>query len=128
MIPLAIVQAHAPKPAPAGFTLGELIKPGVGLEFGNSDGFFSWRTLFISLDRAFKFWAVKALRGRPLKSIRAKALDTLEFMVSLDVYLNETSRHAHVILPGLSPLEQSHFPLAFTQLAVRNFVRYSRPA
>jgi anaerobic selenocysteine-containing dehydrogenase len=49
-------------------------------------------------------------------------------MVSIDIYLNETTRHAHVILPGLSPLEQSHFPLAFTQLAVRNFVRYSRPA
>ena len=48
-------------------------------------------------------------------------------MVSVDIYLNETTRHAHVILPGLSPLEQSHFPFAFTQLAVRNFVRYSRP-
>ncbi len=78
VIPLAIVQAHAPKPAPAGFTLDELIKPGVGLEFGNSDGFFSWRTLFISLDRAFKFWAVKALKGRPLKSIRSKALESAE--------------------------------------------------
>ena len=56
-----------------------------------------------------------------------RALATLDFMVSVDIYLNETTRHAHVILPGLSPLEQSHFPLAFTQLAVRNFVRYSRP-
>ncbi len=56
-----------------------------------------------------------------------RALATLDFMVSIDIYLNETTRHAHVILPGLSPLEQSHFPLAFTQLAVRNFVRYSRP-
>ena len=56
-----------------------------------------------------------------------RALATLEFMVSVDIYLNETTRHAHVILPGLSPLEQSHFPFAFTQLSVRNFARYSRP-
>jgi anaerobic selenocysteine-containing dehydrogenase len=54
-----------------------------------------------------------------------RALATLELMVSLDIYLNETTRHAHVILPGLSPLEEGHFPLAFTQLAVRNFARYS---
>ncbi len=74
VIPLAIVQAHAPKPAPAGFDLNELILPGVGLGFANSDGFFSWRTFFISLDRAFKFWSMKALRGRPLKAIRNKAL------------------------------------------------------
>jgi squalene-hopene/tetraprenyl-beta-curcumene cyclase len=78
VIPLAIVQAHAPKPAPAGFNLDELIKPGVGLEFGNSDGFFSWRTFFISLDRAFKFWSHKALKGRPLKAIRTKALQAAE--------------------------------------------------
>ena len=35
----------------------------------------------------------------------AAALETLDFMVSLDIYLNETTRHADVILPGLSPLE-----------------------
>src|SRR5256886_15582762 len=38
-----------------------------------------------------------------------RALDTLEFMVSLDIYVNETTRHADVVLPGLSPLEQSHY-------------------
>ncbi|HEY8516521.1 MAG TPA: molybdopterin-dependent oxidoreductase [Candidatus Binatia bacterium] len=57
----------------------------------------------------------------------SRALATLDFMVSVDIYLNETTRHAHVILPGPSPLEQGHFPLAFTQLSVRNFARYSRP-
>ena len=65
VIPLAIVQSHAPRPAPAEFHLEELIKPGTGLEFGNDDGFFSWRTFFISLDRAFKFWSAKASKGRP---------------------------------------------------------------
>jgi len=57
----------------------------------------------------------------------SRALASLELMVSVDIYLNETTRHAHVVLPGLSPLEQGHFPLAFTQLSVRNFARYSRP-
>ncbi|MFM7142673.1 MAG: molybdopterin dinucleotide binding domain-containing protein, partial [Alphaproteobacteria bacterium] len=58
----------------------------------------------------------------------SRALASLGLMVSLDIYLNETTRHAHVIFPGLSGLEQPHFPFAFTSLAVRNFARYSRPA
>ncbi|HKA13465.1 MAG TPA: molybdopterin oxidoreductase family protein, partial [Myxococcota bacterium] len=57
----------------------------------------------------------------------SRALASLEFMVSVDIYLNETTRHADVILPGLSPLEQSHFDVAFPQLSVRNWVRYSPP-
>ncbi len=55
----------------------------------------------------------------------ARALESLEFMVSLDVYLNETTQYAHVILPGPSPFETSHYDLAFSQLAVRNAARYS---
>jgi anaerobic selenocysteine-containing dehydrogenase len=57
----------------------------------------------------------------------AAALESLDFMVSLDIYVNETSRHADVILPGLSPLEESHFDFAFNQLACRNTARYSPP-
>ena len=57
----------------------------------------------------------------------AAALDSLEFMVSLDVYVNETTRHADVILPGPSPLQRSHYDLAFYQLSVRNIARYSPP-
>ncbi len=54
-----------------------------------------------------------------------QALDGLDFMLSLDIYLNETSRHAHVILPGLSPLEESHYDVAFPQLSHRNHARWS---
>ncbi len=54
-------------------------------------------------------------------------MDQLEFMVSLDIYLNETSRHADVILPGTSPLEDSHYDVAFSQLSYRNHARYSSP-
>jgi anaerobic selenocysteine-containing dehydrogenase len=53
------------------------------------------------------------------------ALEGLDFMVSLDVYVNETTRHADVVLPGPSPLERSHYDAALYQLAVRNVANYS---
>ncbi|NRD77874.1 molybdopterin-dependent oxidoreductase [Bacillus sp. BRMEA1] len=55
------------------------------------------------------------------------ALNKLDFMVSVDCYLNETSRHAHVILPVPSPLERSHYDITFYNLAIRNIAHYSRP-
>ena len=55
----------------------------------------------------------------------SKALEALEFMVSLDIYINETTRHADVILPGLSALEEPHYDIAFPQLSYRNHARYS---
>lgn len=54
-----------------------------------------------------------------------RALKTLDFMVSVDIYLNETTRHADVILPGRSPLEDAHYDVAFPQLSFRNHARYS---
>ena len=57
----------------------------------------------------------------------AQALEGLDFMVSLDIYVNETTRHADVILPGLSPLEDLHFDVAFPQLSHRNHARFSGP-
>lgn len=57
----------------------------------------------------------------------ANAFDQLDFMLSYDIYLNETTRHADVILPGLAPLEDAHFDVALPQFAYRNHVRYSAP-
>ncbi|WP_030676654.1 molybdopterin oxidoreductase family protein [Streptomyces cellulosae] len=57
-----------------------------------------------------------------------KALGSLDFMVSVDPYLNETSRHAHVVLPPPPPSRSAHHDFAFNTLAVRNQVRYTRPA
>lgn len=54
-----------------------------------------------------------------------RALDSLDFMVSLDVYVNATTRHADVILPSPSPLEVAHYDAAFSQLAHRNAARWS---
>lgn len=74
--------------------------------------------------------ALIAIAGNPVLSAPngarlAAALDQLDFMVSLDIYLNETSRHADVILPGLSPLEEAHYDVTFTQFSHRNHARYS---
>jgi len=57
-----------------------------------------------------------------------KALDSLDFMVSVDPYLNETSRHADVVLPPPPPSRSAHFDFAFNTFAVRNQVRYTRAA
>jgi anaerobic selenocysteine-containing dehydrogenase len=57
----------------------------------------------------------------------AEALDSLEFMVSVDFYLNATTRHADLILPPVSPLERSHYDLVFHLFAVRDTVKYSPP-
>jgi anaerobic selenocysteine-containing dehydrogenase len=55
------------------------------------------------------------------------ALPQLECMISVDNWLNETTRHAHVILPGLSVLEQPHYDELIWSWAVRNAGKYSAP-
>ncbi|QGV81419.1 molybdopterin oxidoreductase family protein [Streptomyces ficellus] len=54
-----------------------------------------------------------------------RALGELDFMVSVDPYLNETSRHADVILPPPPPAQSAHFDFAFNNFAVRNQVRHT---
>lgn len=56
-----------------------------------------------------------------------EAFSQLEFMVSIDIYLNETTRHANIILPPAAGLETDHYDLAFNALAVRNVAKYSQP-
>ena len=55
------------------------------------------------------------------------ALAELEFMVSIDIYLNETTRHADVILPPPSALEKDHYDVGLYIYAVRNIANYSVP-
>lgn len=54
-----------------------------------------------------------------------RALAGLDFMVAIDPYLNETTRHAHLILPPTSPLEHSHYDIALNGFAVRNVAKHS---
>ncbi len=76
--------------------------------------------------------ALLVVGGNPARSIPDServeaALDRLEFMVAVDVYLTETARHADVVLPPPSVLERAHFDVAFTSLMVRNTANYSPP-
>ncbi|MGH3378104.1 MAG: molybdopterin oxidoreductase family protein [Actinoallomurus sp.] len=77
--------------------------------------------------------ALVTVAGNPVLSTPGgdrlgEALGDLEFMVSVDPYLNETTRHAHVILPPPPPSRSGHYDIAFGDLAVRNTARYSPPA
>jgi anaerobic selenocysteine-containing dehydrogenase len=76
--------------------------------------------------------ALITIAGNPAlstpNSVRvSRALQSLEFMVSVDIYVNETTRHADVILPGPSALARSHYDLALYQFALRNVANYSSP-
>ncbi len=55
------------------------------------------------------------------------AVGGLDFMLAVDIYVNETTRHADVILPAPEPLEKAHYDVALYQLAVHNVANYSRP-
>jgi len=54
-----------------------------------------------------------------------RALERLDLMVSFDMYVTATSRHADYILPPCGPLEKDHFPFFFGPLAIRNYASYS---
>lgn len=56
-----------------------------------------------------------------------RALADLEFMVSVDIYRNETTRHANVLLPAPDTLTQGHYDIALYNFAVRNVAHYSKP-
>jgi len=74
--------------------------------------------------------ALLTLAGNPVLSSPGgrqldEALESLDLMVSIDMYITETSRHADYILPTCGPLERDHYPLFFTPLAIRNYAAYS---
>ncbi len=56
-----------------------------------------------------------------------RALESLGFIVSIDFYINETTRHADIILPPATNLESSHYDIIFNTFAVRNTAKYSGP-
>jgi anaerobic selenocysteine-containing dehydrogenase len=74
--------------------------------------------------------ALITLAGNPVVSTPnarrlERAIEGLGFRLAIDLYVNETTRHADVVLPAPQPLERSHFDLAFYQLSVRNVANYS---
>jgi anaerobic selenocysteine-containing dehydrogenase len=77
--------------------------------------------------RALVTYAGNPARSTPNSGRLERAFEQLDFMVSIDIYVNETTRHADVILPGSSPLERSHYDIGLYQLAVRNVANFSPP-
>ncbi|MFM7784943.1 MAG: molybdopterin-dependent oxidoreductase [Gammaproteobacteria bacterium] len=74
--------------------------------------------------------ALVTVAGNPVLSTpNGRRLDTalagLDFMLAIDIYLNETTRHAHLVLPPTGPLEHDHYDLLFHRLAVHNTARYN---
>jgi anaerobic selenocysteine-containing dehydrogenase len=57
----------------------------------------------------------------------AEAFEGLDYMVSIDIYLNETTKYANIILPATTGVENSHFDIFFNSFSVRNTVKYSAP-
>lgn len=54
-----------------------------------------------------------------------RAIQGLDFYAAVDIYLNETTRHADVVLPPTTLLERDHYDLVFHLLAVRNTARFA---
>ena len=77
--------------------------------------------------------AVLTIAGNPVLSTPdgkrlAEAFDSLDFMAAVDIYLNETTRHADVILPPTTALERDQYDIVFHGLAVRNTARFTPAA
>ena len=76
--------------------------------------------------------AMLTIAGNPVSSTpNGRRLDrafaALEFMASVDIYINETTRHAHVILPPASMLAHENYDVVFNAFAVRNVARFNAP-
>ena len=77
--------------------------------------------------RALVTVAGNLVRTYPNSARLERAIAALDFMVCLDYYRNETTRHADLILPPTGPLERGHYDLALNHFAVRNVAKWSAP-
>jgi anaerobic selenocysteine-containing dehydrogenase len=132
------------KPAVGGANTGGTPGKGRGIRFGRRSsrvkelpeffGEFPVITLADEIEtpgdgqvRAFVTVAGNPVVSTPDSKRLDRALGTLDFMVSVDIYRNETTRHANVILPAPGVLTRGHFDLALYSLAIRNVANYSPP-
>ncbi|MYT20825.1 molybdopterin-dependent oxidoreductase, partial [Streptomyces sp. SID7760] len=129
--------AAGPRPRPAGpgkgFALGRWLSRVSGHPEAKSELPIAALAEEIETPGEGRIRALVAIAANPVLSAPDgrrldAALAGLDFMVSIDPYLNETSRHAHVVLPPPPPSQSAHHDFAFNGFAIRNQVRYSRPA
>jgi anaerobic selenocysteine-containing dehydrogenase len=147
---LNVVTGNLDRPGGAMFTLPAVDAVGAARRFGGAGHFGAWKSRVRGLPefggelpvavlaeeietpgpgqlRALVTSAGNPVLSTPNGERLDRALASLEFMVSIDFYLNETTRHAHVILPPTGPLEHDHYDLIFHVLAIRNTAKYSPP-
>ncbi|MFI1396537.1 molybdopterin oxidoreductase family protein [Streptomyces sp. NPDC020681] len=131
------LSATAPAPRPAGpgkgFALGRWASRVSGLAEAKSELPMTVLAEEIDTPGDGQIRAVISIAANPVLSAPDgdrldRALSGLDFMVSVDPYLNETSRHADVVLPPPPPSQSAHFDFAFNSFAVRNQARYSPAA
>ncbi|GIF12934.1 molybdopterin oxidoreductase family protein [Actinoplanes teichomyceticus] len=132
MFPLAAHLRPHPAPGGRGFTTGRWRSRVRGLP--EVKGELPVATLADEIEtpgegqvRAFLTVAGNPVLSAPNSGRLDRALAGLDFMVSVDPYLNETTRHADVILPPLDATRKGHYDFSFLSLAVRNFAAYSPP-
>ncbi|MBM9577064.1 molybdopterin-dependent oxidoreductase [Leptospira sp. 201903070] len=77
--------------------------------------------------KAFVTSAGNPVLSTPNGAKLEEGLKNLEFMVSVDFYINETTQHANYILPPTSTLEHDHYDIIFNVFAVRNTTKYAQP-
>ena len=129
MFPLA-AHTRAGKPGGRGFRTGRWHSRVRGLPEVRGELPIATLADEILTDGSDRVRALLTVAGNPVLSAPDgerldAALAGLDFMVSVDIYCNETTRHANVILPPPSALESSHYDLAFYGIAVRNVANYS---
>ncbi len=56
-----------------------------------------------------------------------RGFESLEYYAAIDIYRNETTRHANIILPPTWSLEHENYEIVFHQFAVHNSAKYSPP-
>ncbi len=78
--------------------------------------------------RAMVLYAGNPVLSAPDGARLEQALESLEFVVAVDYYVTESTRHADVILPPTSPLERDEFDVVFPAVSVRNWVRWNPAA
>lgn len=134
LFPLAATD-RAPRPAAPGrgFTLGRWASRVSGHPEAKGELPLAALAEEIETPGENRIRAVMALAANPVLSAPDgdrldRALDGLDFMISVDPYLNETSLHADVVLPPPPPAQSAHFDFAFNALAVHNQVRFTPAA
>ncbi len=103
-----------------------------GLPYYNSEFPVSTMTEEMTTPGEGQIRALVTVAGNPVLSSPdgnrlAAALEQLDFMVSVDIYLNETTKHADIILPATTGLEVAHYDVFFNAFAVSNNAKYSPP-